>query len=136
MPLCVFSMPSRQIIQTNGICSGESMKDVLVKMLSVFVLASVSGSVLADKGSSATIDYMQPSSNGQVFVALESGSMPGCYENRGALISRETSDGSKNLYAALLAAKMANKSVTPVYSIVGSDPARWGRCELKALFIN
>lgn len=112
------------------------MKNTFLKILSIGVLVSMSSAVIAAKGSSTTIDFMQSASNGNVFVAFESGSMPGCYENRGGLISKETADGYKSIYATLLAAKMANKEVTPIFSVVGSDQSRWGRCEIKAIFLD
>ena len=106
-----------------------------VKLMSVAALAFLSGNAFAAQGKTSAIDYIQVASNGNIFVALESGAMPNCYENRGGLLSRETLEGYKSMYSMLLAAKMANKTIQPVFEVVGTNASRWGRCQIKAVFL-
>ena len=91
--------------------------------------------LLAERGLSTSIDYIQTASNGNIFVAFGSGAMPNCYENRGGLIAKQTEEGAKSLYAMLLSAKLANKAVTPVFDVVGSNQGLWGRCQIRAVFL-
>ena len=104
-------------------------------MLSILMMACLSGNAFAQKGKSSSIDYIQTASNGNIFIAFENSAMPSCYENRGGLLSRETQEGYKSMYSLLLAAKMADKVVTPIYEVVGSNQSQWGRCQIKAVFL-
>lgn len=67
------------------------------------------------------------------FIYVESGGMPGCYDNRGGYLGVSTDDIDQ-AYSTLLSALMADREVQILYNYSGATSG-WSMCDIEAIYI-
>jgi len=68
---------------------------------------------------------------GSPYVQLESGAMPGCYQEAGGRLS---GNDIGIAYSTILAAKMSGKEIRPLYEI-NEGATGWAMCTIKSFYL-
>lgn len=104
--------------------------------LALFTLCFASSSFSYDaSGSWTTIEYIYSPVVGRPFITFGAGSLPGCFQDRGAFLPTDMGDATMRTYSTILAAYAAKKPIKIYFNrnSVADDYTGWGLCDIEAV---
>ncbi len=111
---------------------------ILNAILIIALLGFATTPVYSESGPYTKVEYIYSRTDTAApFIQFSTGSMPGCYGNKGGYLKMSDKEGTQRTYSLLLTALTSKRDVKVYYEFrdVAPDYNGWGLCQITAINI-